>query len=171
MTYVATKDMQSSIFAGLCVMLFMFGICYIPFFSFIVLGYLGYKRYKDKYLVAKVESFLRESESHVVSGVYIGILLVLAVNFVLDVGPIVSSSSFAYVVVAGLSLMTFGLYVACVFMNPGVMTTRALTQERLESILGNGEYLGDLCPVCLIIKPARSKHCSHCKSCIAHYGK
>ena len=54
--------------------------------------------------------------------------------------------------------------------DPGVIPKNTFTQETLEKILDEEGYLGELCPSCCIIKPARSKHCSSCDQCVAKFG-
>ena len=171
MKFVTENDLIASAIALFAVILLVLSICVIPFVAFVVVGLVAYKRYKSPMVRMEINSFIRESESHVVCGAYLGLMGVLALAFAFDVVPAVSSSIAVPIVLTSLEVAAAALYVACIGTNPGVLNKRELSQERLEEILDNGHYLGDLCPVCLVIKPARSKHCSHCGSCIAHYGK
>lgn len=169
-SFAAGHDVLASVLVFLGVIALVAGICNLPFLICVVAAVVGYKQYKNPMTRASVVAFLRDTESHLLSGACAGAMAVLAAAFLLVVLPVISFKSAACVAAAVLGVASAAAYAAVLWMDPGTMHAKVLTQERLEEIVGKGQYLGDLCPTCLIIKPARSKHCSHCKSCIARYG-
>ena len=83
--------------------------------------------------------------------------------------PALSSRFLLSGIAVVLDIATIVVYVRLARANPGVIDPQPLLQEDLEKAIMTNGYLGDFCPTCLMMRPARSKHCETCNHCVARF--
>lgn len=141
-------------------------ICYVPLLINIGLVVIG--RYFLKKYVAN--TFPSDIKTNIWAAFYYSAWAVTSFSLYFKILPAISEYSIlkifcvlgdAYIVV---------IYTKLFRSDPGVIPKNTFTQEVLEKTLDTEGYLGELCPSCCIIKPARSKHCRSCDKCVARFG-
>lgn len=142
-------------------------ICYLPLLLDIALVVLG--RYVLKKYVAK--TFPADVKTNIWAAFYYSAWGVTSFSLYFKILPAISEYSVLMLFCVIGDLYIVGIYTKLFRSDPGIIPKDTFTQETLEKILDTEGYLGELCPTCCIIKPARSKHCKNCDQCVARFGK